>query len=178
MIDAEVLRLRKLRTVALRARALGKTLDSDCTQAQSVFARSAVICWTIARIASGRLRAHPYLSYQQGPSRLDDLADSALASVVAMSARRQNRRASVYAQQLQSVAREVDDVRALTWSPDLSDALGRMQIQMRRLSNELEMSALDETGATLLPRVKPVTVAESSHALGEMTDNSWPYLAI
>ena len=78
MIDAEVSRLRKLRNVALRARALAKILDSD-SQEQSVFARSAVICWTIARVASGRLRAHPYLSYQQGPSRMRDVADGLVA---------------------------------------------------------------------------------------------------
>ncbi len=43
MIDAEVLRLRKLRNVALRARALAKILDSDSVdglEGQSVFARS------------------------------------------------------------------------------------------------------------------------------------------
>src|ERR1700722_5243171 len=133
MIDAEVLRLRKLRSAALRARALAKILDSDCTQDQSVFARSAVTCWTIARIASGHLRAHPYLSYQQGPSPLDDVADRLAASLAALNARRQNRRLSVYVQQLQNVAREVNDARALTWSPDLSDALGRIQIRMHRL---------------------------------------------
>ena len=69
MIDAEVLRLRRLRNVALRARALAKNLDYDSAEGQTVFTKSAVACWTIARIASGRLRAHPYLSYQQDPAR-------------------------------------------------------------------------------------------------------------
>jgi hypothetical protein len=178
MIDAEILRLRKLRNVALRSRALAKILDSDSTQERSVFARSAVICWTIARVASGRLRAHPYLSYQQGPSRLRDLADGLIASLLAMNARRQNRRLSIYAQQLQTVAREVDDVRALTWSPDLSDALGRMQIQMRRLANELDLGALGETGTAMLPR-KAAACAETSNSLQEISaDAGWPYLAI
>jgi hypothetical protein len=178
MIDAEILRLRKLRNVALRSRALAKILDSDSTQERSVFSRSAVICWTIARVASGRLRAHPYLSYQQGPSRLRDLADGLIASLLAMNARRQNRRLSIYAQQLQTVAREVDDVRALTWSPDLSDALGRMQIQMRRLANELDLGALGETGTAMLPR-KAVACAETSNSLQDISaDNAWPYLAI
>src|ERR1700689_366856 len=83
MIDAEVLRLRKLRNVALRARALAKILDSDSAQERSIFARSAVTCWTIARVASGRLKAHPYPSYQRGPSPLRELADNAVASLVA-----------------------------------------------------------------------------------------------
>jgi hypothetical protein len=76
---------------------------------------------------------------------------------------------------LQTVAREVDDVRALTWSPELSDALGRVQIQMRRLANELDVGALAETGTAMTPRDQ----AENSNSLDEMTaDNSWPYLAI
>lgn len=179
MIDAEVLRLRKLRNVALRARALAKILDSDSVREQSVFARSAVICWTIARVASGRLRAHPYLSYQRGPSRLAALADGLIGSLVAMNARRQNRRVSVCAQQLLNVARQVDDVRALTWSPDLGDALGRMQIQMRRLANDLDLAALGERGAAMVSRTKASAYAETSDPLDEITaDTSWPYLAI
>jgi hypothetical protein len=175
MIDAEVLRLRKLRNVALRARALGKILDSQSKQEQSVFARSAVICWSIARVASGRLRAHPYLSYQQGPSRLQDLTDGLVASLLAMNARRQKRTLNVYAQQLQAVAREVDDVRALTWLPDLSDALGRMQLQLRRLEHEFDLDARGENSAAMLPRAK----AASGNSLDAITaDNGWPYLAI
>ena len=179
MIDAEVLRLRKLRNVALRARALCKILDSDSTQEQSVFARSAVICWTIARVASGRLRAHPYLSYQQGRSGLRDAADGLVASLVAMNARRRNRTVNVYAQQLQTVMHEVDDVRALTWSPELSDALGRMQIQLRRLAHEFDLGVLAESGAAMLPRAKAVACAATGNSLQEITaDNGWPYLAI
>jgi hypothetical protein len=181
MIDAEVSRLRKLRNVALRARALAKILDSDSTaqlEGQSVFTRTAVACWTIARIASGRLRAHPYLSYQQGRGALRGMADGLSASLIALNARRQNRRVGICAQQLQIVAREVDDVRALTWSPELSDALGRMQVQMRRLAHELDLDALKE-GGDMLPRAKILACAETSDVMEEMTaDNSWPYLAI
>jgi hypothetical protein len=46
MIDTEVVRLRKLRNAALRARALAKALESDSI-AHCVFAKSALICWTI-----------------------------------------------------------------------------------------------------------------------------------
>jgi hypothetical protein len=178
MIDAEVLRLRNLRNIALRARAMAHSLDSDSAE-HSVLARSAVICWTIARIATGRLRAHPFLSYQKGPSPLRELADRLLASLVALNARRENRRLSVFAPQLQAVARGVDDVRALTWSPDLSDALGRMQFQLRRLANELELGALEKSGATIMPRVQAVVCAESGDSLNDLSvQNSWPYLAI
>jgi hypothetical protein len=178
MIDAEVLRLRKLRNVALRARALAKVLDSDAAEGRSIFARSALTCWTIARIASGRLQAHPYLSYQRGPSRLSELADSLVASFVALNARRQNRCLSVYAQQLQIVARELNDVRSLTLTPDLSDVLGRMQTQMSRLAGELDRGTIVETGTTLA-HAKAIAGAEANDALEEITAGpGWPYLAI
>jgi hypothetical protein len=183
MIDAEVLRLRRLRDIALRTRALGKFLDSDpdseSDAEHSVFARSAVACWTVARIATGRLRAHPYLSYQRGPSQLRSMADRLFASLLGLSAQRSDRPFSVYGEQLQAVAREVDDARALTWSPDLSDALGRMQIQIRRLVNELELGAHLEAGGTALPRVIAAARHEPSSSLDELAvETSWPYLAI
>jgi hypothetical protein len=179
MIDAEVLRLRKLRSAALRSRALAKILDSGSTEGQSVFARTAVICWTIARIASGRLRAHPYLNYQQGPSKLRGAADGVIASLIALNAQRQNRTLTVCARQLQTVAREVNDVRALTRSPDLSDALGRMQIQMRRLAHEFDLGAFEESGVAVMPHNKVLARAAAVHSLEEIgAETAWPYLAI
>jgi hypothetical protein len=181
MIDAEVVRLRKLRNVALRARALAKALESESIE-NNVFARSAVLCWTISRIATGRLRAHPYLSYQQGPSPMRELADRAAASMTALAARRQNLRFSAYAPQLQCVAREVADARALTWSADLSDALGRAQLQLRRLATELDAGVQHEAGAhaTAMPRITAIARApENVGALEELgQETHWPYLAI
>jgi hypothetical protein len=179
MIDAEVLRLRRLRNIALRTRALGNFLDSESAAEPTVFSRSAVACWAVARIATGRLRAHPYLSYQRGPSRLRSVADRLFASVLGLSARRSDRSLSVYGEQLQAVAREVDDVRALTWSPELSDALGRMQIQIRRLAQELKLGAHIEAGDTALPRVIAAARSEPSSSLDELAvETGWPYLAI
>lgn len=171
MIDTEVVRLRKLRSAALRARALAKALESDSIE-HGVFAESALTCWTISRIATGRLRAHPYLRYQQGPSRIRELIDRALASIVALTARRRNRCFSVYAPELQSVSREVADARALTWSADLSDALGRAQVQLRRLALELDAGARRA-------RHEVDTVQENGDALEDIgTETNWPYLAI
>jgi hypothetical protein len=173
MIDTEVVRLRNLRNVALRARAFAKVLSQPAGDG-AVFARSAVICWTIARIATGRLRAHPYLSYQQGPSRLRDLADRSMASVVAYSARRGGRCASVCVEELQRVVRAVDDARALTWSAEFSDALGRTQMQLRRLTQELDGRAQHESGT-----VREFPVETKAAALQEIAvESNWPYLAI
>ena len=179
MIDTEVVRLRKLRSVALRARALAKALESDSID-DCVFANSAVLCWTISRIATGRLRAHPYLRYQQGPSRIRELIDRSIASMIALTARRRNRCFSVYAPELQSVSREVADARALTWSADLSEALGRAQLQLGRLAKQLDGGAQHEGGALARPRIKTVVRAEASGGTLEdlATQTSWPYLAI
>jgi hypothetical protein len=179
MIDAEVGRLRKLRNAALRARALARALESDSID-HCVFAKSAVTCWTISRIATGRLRAHPYLSYQQGPRQIREFTDRAIASIAAFTARRQNRRYSVYAPEFQSLAREVADVRALTWSADLSDALGRAQLQLRGLAKQLDAGAEHEVGAVSMPRIKTIVRAEASdRALEDLaTETNWPYLAI
>jgi hypothetical protein len=180
MIDAEVVRLRELRDVALRARALAKTLQSDSTIDGYVFAKSAVTCWSIARIATGHLRAHPYLRYQTGPSRIRELTDRAVTTIAAFTARRQNRSLTKYARELQAVAREVADVRALTWSSDLSDALGRAQLQLRRLAKELDAGAQGESGAITRPRMNSMACAEASGGtLDDMgAENNWPYLAI
>jgi len=70
MIDAEVMRLRRLRNTVLRARAMARMLDSHSGRLNSVFSRSAIDCWRVARVITGKLRAHPYLPYQQGPGDL------------------------------------------------------------------------------------------------------------
>jgi len=171
MIDTEVLRLRNLRNRALRARAFAQVLDSSRSEC-AVFEKSAVTCWTIARIATGRLRAHPYLSYQRGPSRLRDLADRSIAALATFSARRRGRSASVYAEELQGLVRAVDDARALTWSAELSDALGRTQVQLRHLNLELQARARHESGN--FAQSEP-----QGHALKEIAvESNWPYLAI
>jgi hypothetical protein len=179
MVDAEVLRLRKLRNVALRARALSKFLESDSSSGESIFAKGTVVCWTIARIATGRLRAHPYLSYQKGRGALANLADETIAAALAMMARGNDGGLRAYARQLAAVAREVDDVRALTWSAELSDALGRMQVQMRALTKQLDCSLPVKSTLEPRPRANAAVRAETSNSLaGIAVDDSWPYLAI
>src|SRR5258708_38267031 len=101
------------------------------------------------------------------------LGDQAIASMAALTARRQRGSANVYARELQCAAREVGDVRALTWLPDLSDALGRVQLRLRRLATELDTAAQRELGA----------VPKPSHAIVDALDEigpgkNWPYLAL
>lgn len=180
MIDTDVMRLRQLRSAALRARALARVLNAYSLNSNSrnaIFARSAVIFWSIARIATGQLRAHPFLDYQKGPSRLRDLADHAIS---VLTAQRRGRRFSALALELQRVVREVNDARALTRLPDLSDSLGRSQQLLRRLAAELDSQVRVELGTNLVN----ANVAGARAETGGGTVNAmagqdnWPYLAI
>jgi hypothetical protein len=131
MIDAEVTRLRRLRSTALKVRALAEAMAAHSVRRDSVFSQGGRSCWRIARLMTGTLRAHPYLSYQRGPSGVRAVYDRASAGLLSGIAQYRGRSLQVFAVELQRVARELDDTRALTWSADLSDALGRSQIQIR-----------------------------------------------
>lgn len=170
MIDNEVMRLRDLRNVALRARALARALEGPTPESPD-FGKSAVICWALARIATGHLRAHPYLSYQKGPSRLRDLANRSMAALAALNARRQGRCASVCAQELGLVARALADARALTWSAELSDALGRTQILLRRVCSELDARAQHEPATLGSSKIRGAVRQDPA-------ESDWPYIAI
>jgi hypothetical protein len=170
MIDADVVRLRHLRDAALRARALARALKSDSAKDTALFTKNAVIYWNIARVATGRLRAHPYLSYQKGPGRGRQLADRMIAAIAAFIAGHRGRNLDVLSKELHSVAREVDDARAVTRSPDFSDSLGRSQVQLRRAARELSDAQ---------PRLETVRVVADDTALKAMdAESNWPYLAI
>jgi|HubBroStandDraft_1064217.scaffolds.fasta_scaffold271691_2 hypothetical protein len=178
MIDtAEVIRLRRLRNTALRARAIAAALDSDPARRGSVFSASAQICWRIARLMTGRLRTHPDLRYQRGPSEMRAVYHRVGAAVLGAVARYRDRNQRVYAGELRRVARELDDARALTWSAELSDAMGRLQTQIRRLLQELDAGALAEAGPRhdTVPRAAARAEAVRGHA--GSVGGDWPYLA-
>lgn len=175
MIDAEVLRLRRLRDTALRGRAIATALESPRHTAMSC--ASATACWRIARVVTGRLRAHPYLGYQREPSEWRGAYHRFSANLRSMIARYQGRQLQTLALELQRVVRELDDARALTWSADLSDTFGRSQLQIRRLIEELSDEARHEPGAN------PVSAALRGLAEAHANDGgsaaaNWPYLAI
>jgi hypothetical protein len=182
MIDSEVMRLRRLRNTALRARALARALDPDPARRNSMFSRSAVSCWRITRVLTGWLRAHPYLSYQQGPSETRGFYDRVSTGLLGAVARYRGRSLQTFSGELQRVARGLDDARALTWSSELSDTLGRAQMQIRSLIQELEAEAHKEAhkeGAS-----RDATIARVDRRVGEGRDGgssvaeNWPYLAI
>jgi hypothetical protein len=178
MIDIEVVRLRRLRNTALRARAIAMALDAGHSDNDSVLSRSALACWRIARVITGKLRAHPYLSYQRGPGYLHSLTDGAVAALMGGVARLRGGRFGMYTSRLRRVARELDDARALTWSPTLSDTLGRLQAEFRLLTRELEADARAEAGSRseVPARADAGGVEVRSDSSGVAAN--WPYLAL
>jgi hypothetical protein len=176
MIDAEVMRLRRLRDTALRARALAAALEASASRRDSAFSRSAVICWRIARTITGRLRGHPDLHYQREPSALRTLVDGIRANVLGTAARDRKRSLAMLADEVQGVARELDDARALTWSAELSDDFGRAQILMRRLMSDLTDS---RQVAGLRPARAPARRrAAIPQDQSDVAGGNWPYLAL
>jgi hypothetical protein len=178
MIDAEVVRLRKLRNMALRVRALAEVLSTDRSGENRAIAMSKVISWRVVRVITGRLRAHPNLSYQNGPSRIRYGFNRAFAYLIGTTARFRRRGEPLYALHLQYLLRQLDDTRALTWEQELSDTLGRAQRQFRRLIQELAGVA-DSAAAPALPRIDPNSrLATSGRDRGAAIETDWPYLAI
>jgi len=194
MDDGEVIRLRQLRERALKTRALARAMDSGEPSLNTALARSAHSCWRIAKVVTGVLRGLPNLSCQRDYSPVHAGYDRLNARFMAMIARRRETSAQVFCEALWGVARELDDARALTWSAELSDTLGRAQLQMRQLLREFEAATLLEA------RAHRVTVAPGKSRLASRTalpsaprtasrpamerDESnakpvpWPYLAL
>jgi hypothetical protein len=177
MIDTEVVRLRQLRATALKARALAAAMNSSSTRGATIFTRSTVSCWRIARLVTGRLRAHPYLSYQRDASVTRAVFDRVNAHLVASLSQRQGQAYRTFAAELKRLAREVDNARSLTLSPDLSDSLGRSQTEIRDLIKEADAGARKETGSfnETVSRIDAGGIAVRND--GAAVEGSWPYLA-
>jgi hypothetical protein len=168
----EVARMQGLRKVALKVRANAEVLKDPDERRDSIVSRSALLSWRVARICSGRLRAHPYEAYQRGPTLRDTLNDGLTAIAGGLLARRRGRRHNRLLQQLHALAHQLDNVRALTLTPDLSDALGRAQGEMRQLLSELALRARLEKG------VQPDGTAAPGDLQVAGRDAGSPYLAL
>jgi hypothetical protein len=166
MIDSEVVRLRELRATALRVRAIARALARRFPSSDAVLNRGACAAWRIARTVSGRLRAHPFQEYQKDASLTVLLSNSIAAKASGLRASNRHSALKLFDAELKRLARELADVRALTWVTELSDALGRSQVEIRSLSSALGF----ETQVTV---PQPARVRS---AAGAETD--WPYLAL
>ncbi len=177
MIDPEVARLRRLRALALRVRAIARMLGSKpYVLNDSLLGRGAGASWRIVRAVTGRLKAHPYASYQQDPGFGRQVSDTLFASFLAFGAGNRPRAMAAYESHLWALARQLADVRALTWAPDLSDGLGRSQFEI----NSLLEAVARETGRTDGRLQWAPGLPLAANGAGDFAnplDGGWPYMA-
>ena len=177
MIDPEVSRLRRLRAAALRLRAIARAFSSRPYALNDfLLVRGAGASWRIARAVSGRLKAHPYASYQQDAGFGQQLCDSLFASFLALGIRSRVRALTQYESRLYALARQLADVRALTWSPDLSESLSRSQIEIQVLLEAMARETPGTSDAVLLPHGCAVAASGAGN-FSSSIEGDWPYLA-
>jgi len=177
MNDPEVARLRRLRLVALRVRALALTLGATRAAGYDpLLARMACAAWRIARAASGRLKAHPYARYQKDASVTALAGYGALAWLMSLLGRNRVRALALCAAPLGQLARQLDDARVLTWMPDLSDTFGRSQIELRVLMEALAHETQSGRDIERLP-IRGVPAIDRRHGEVPVIEGEWPYLA-
>jgi hypothetical protein len=174
MIDPEVARLRRLRGEALRLREVALALGSLESMDDPLLARGACTGWRIARVVSGRLNAHPYLRYQRGVALGSLVANRLFATFVATVAKDRLRALKRYEAEIRVLMRHLDDTRALSWTSDFSDTLGRSQYELQSLLEDLApitKSNITERG--------PKRTARTDSYVGDLPriEGDWPYLA-
>ena len=142
----------------------------------SLLGRGSGASWRIARAVSGRLRAHPYASYQQDAGLGQQVRDTLFAGFLALGISSRARALAQFESHLCRLARQLDDIRALTWAPDLSDSLGRSQFEI----NSLLEAVARETGSNCdRPQLAPSRplAANGAGNLADPIDGGWPYMA-
>jgi hypothetical protein len=174
-MDEEVGRLRRLRATALRVRALAHACAEVDTACTAVFSRTALSCWRLARTITGHLRAHPNSSCQRDASPLAVLWYDTAARNFTYGAREPGVIPSEMTSKLRLLSRELADARSLTWSPELNDAFGRSQLEIKRLIAALEDAMCGE--ASELWRTRRLAVACDAERYPAGRPAHWPYLA-
>jgi hypothetical protein len=177
MNDPEVARLRRLRGVALRVREIARALGSaPWAKDDGLFSRGAGASWRIARVVSGKLHSHPYLRYQQGAGLDMLVANRLVATVLSAVCKTRLAGLNVYQARLMDLMRHVEDVRALTWSTEFSDTLGRSLAELRSLIAEIGVQTQSGTAVEHRPSRAP----QADRLVGELAqtiEGDWPYLA-
>jgi hypothetical protein len=188
MIDPEVARQRRLRDGALRVREIARRLGAARWGIdEPLFARGACASWRIARVVTGKLMEQPYLRYQRGAG-LGALIDNRLAAEwIALISKNRSSGLKAFAAELRSLARQLDDVRALTWSIEFSDALGRSQSEiktlLRTLDVEIDGAEIENLALSTREPVRAAgaaSIPRNDRLAGEIAERfeaDWPYLA-
>jgi hypothetical protein len=181
MIDTEVERLQRLRASALRLRAVARALAQTKGMAHDpLLHQGACAAWRVARMVSGRLRAHPFAKFQRDAGFGTLLGNAVAARFAALGASSRLQAIKAFETQLKSVSRQLNDARALAWSADLSDALGRSQLEIRSLAAAAEFALFDACDSYAQHAgARPLTVRSVPRLRSPSPAGSdWPYLAL
>lgn len=145
--------------------------------ADDLLARGACASWRIARVVSGRLRAHPYLRYQRDVGVGSIVSNRLFASFLAMTSRDRVQALKRFESQVHALMRHLDDTRALSWSSNFSDTLGRSQYELQSLLEDLaQITKSTVPAAERLPK----RANRTDNLVGEIArtvEGDWPYLA-
>jgi hypothetical protein len=188
MIDPEVARLRRLRDEALRVREIARRLGTARWAADdSLLERGACASWRIVRMTTGKLVEHPYPRYHQGAGVGTLFGNRVGAEWIFLGSKDRAAGLKTFAAELESLARQLGDARALTWSTDFSDALGRSQNELKNL---LQTLATEIQGAKTEPALvetrlpsrteRAASAVRTDRLAGELAkgfETDWPYLA-
>jgi hypothetical protein len=187
MIDPEVARLRRLRDEALRVRQIARRLGAARWGTDDpLLNRGACASWRLVRVVTGKLIEHPYLRYQQGAGLGTLLGNRLAAEWIAVTRKERSLGLKTLAFELQSLSRQLDDARALTWSTDFSDALGRSRSEINSLLQALgteTQGAPATQGVVPEPRLRPARAEGAPRTdslvggLAQRLEGDWPYLA-
>ena len=190
MIDSEVERLRRLREVALRVRAVARALAAgQADRDNGLLRRGRCVAWRVARTVTGRLRAHPYAPFTRDASLGVILRNGAIAKLIALGAANPADALHKLEAQMRALARELDDARALTWAADLSDTFGRSQAEVRSLLGAMQASVLAKPAmvAVATPALMTAGLAGAAATSGgaspvaagrAVRKSDWPFLAL
>jgi hypothetical protein len=188
MNDPEVARLRRLRDEALRVREIARRLGTARWGIEEpLLVRGACAGWRIVRVVTGKLSEHPYLRYQQAAGVGSLIGNRLAAEWIALVSKDRWSGLKAYSSELESLSRQLGDARALTWSTDFSDALGRSQSEIKTLLRTLSVEIHGaETESLPLETRQPVrtvrteSAARTDSLAGELAkgfEADWPYLA-
>jgi hypothetical protein len=144
MMEDEVLRLRRLQSSAMRVIALDEALIPGHSETRaSVKPFAGVVARRVARIVRDSLQRHPNLRYRRGIGRWERWTNRAAAFRVKVLHSRAGSAQRMVLEAFARMSRQVDDVRSLTWSQDLSDRLARIQAELRAVAASPRVAAPD-----------------------------------
>jgi len=142
-----------------------------------VYGASALVAWRISRVVSGWLCGHPNQQYHQTPPPRASLRTICAGLGVRAVHWSTVARARWLTAQLQALARECADIRAITSSVSINEMLGRHQpslAALQRVSNGLAPRAVPERGAGTSGSAKRVIQTTPS----QFELDTWPFLSI